>query len=254
MKSEIKHNKVEWRKRLLIGTPTEGLIRYEWAERRYGQVIPVNWEAGGMSVAYTAIGYSIADAYNAIVKRTLETCAEWLITLEDDVIMPPNAFLELAEYMDFKHGKIPIVSGLYHLKAEPGEPLVFRGRGNGAYKAFKPGDLVWCDGLPMGLLLIHASILRWVWERSETYRLPDGGQVNRVFDTPRQAFMDPETLTWSTRQGTQDLFFFDRLLADGRQALKETGWTKIAKRKWPFLCDTNIFCAHIDRNTGRQYP
>ncbi len=40
----IKQNKIKWRKRLLVSTPTEGWIRFEWAYARYGQIIPVNWE------------------------------------------------------------------------------------------------------------------------------------------------------------------------------------------------------------------
>ena len=29
--------------RILIGTPVTGLVRVEWMQARYGQVIPVNW-------------------------------------------------------------------------------------------------------------------------------------------------------------------------------------------------------------------
>ena len=254
MESQTEYNKVKWRHRLLVGTPTEGLIRHEWAEGRYGQVIPVNWEAAGMTIAYTAVGFSIDDAYNCMVKRVIEEDIEWLITVEDDVILPPNAFLKLSEYMNFDHGKIPIVSGLYYNKGVPSDPLVFRGRGNGTFNSWKAGDKVWCDGLPMGLLLIHASILRYMWDRAEPYRLPTGDQTRRVFITPRRAFIDPETWTWRTLQGTQDLQFFNDLLVEDKKALKETGWRQVARRSWPFLCDTSIFCKHIDRNTGRQYP
>jgi hypothetical protein len=254
MESLTKTNKKKWRKRLLIGTPTEGLIRHEWAERRYGQVIPVNWEAGALTIAYTTIGFSIADAYNCIVKKLVEVDAEWLITVEDDVIIPPNAFLELNRYMDFEHGKIPVVSGLYYNKGQPSGPLVFRGRGNGVFNTWKHGDKVWCDGLPMGLLLVHTSILKYLWDQADEYTLPNGETTRRIFETPRVAFMDPETWTWNTGQGTQDLHFCDQLLADDKQTLKATGWKGVARRKWPFLCDTSILCGHIDRNTGRIYP
>jgi hypothetical protein len=36
--------------------------------------------------------------------------------------------------------------------------------------------------------------------------------------------------------------------------LEKTGWKKVAKRKYPVLVDTGIFCRHIDVNTGKQYP
>lgn len=34
----------------------------------------------------------------------------------------------------------------------------------------------------------------------------------------------------------------------------DTGWKKIAKKEFPFLVDTNIFCKHIDLTSGKTYP
>ena len=256
----LDHNKNKlWKKRLLVSTPTLGIVRYEWAHARYNQVIPVNWEATGFDIKYDSgkgffgyhpVGFSVADAYNAIVKKAIDLNMEWVLTIEDDVIVPPDLMVKMARYMD--DGKVPIVSGLYYLKANPTLPLVFRGRGNGAYKDFEVGEKVCCDGLPMGCLLIHVSILKWFWERCEQYSLPNGELVKRVFETPRKFFIDPQTMGQYIQAGTQDLYFFDRIVEEG--VLKETGWKKIARKKYPFLCDTSIFCRHIDRNTGRQYP
>src|SRR4030042_6729019 len=110
---EISVCNVPWRKRILICTATEGWIRYEWAHARFGQVIPVNWSASGFDV-FTAMGYSIDDAYNLITMKALETGTEWLFLIEDDVLIPPDCFLRIAEYMDSK--KYPIVSGIYYTK------------------------------------------------------------------------------------------------------------------------------------------
>jgi len=248
-----------WIKKLLVTTPTLGIVRYEWAHARYNTTMPVNWEATGFDIKYDSghgffgyapVGFSVADAYNQIVKKALELGVEWVLTIEDDVIVPPDIFLKTAQYMD--EGKIPIVSGLYYLKAEPTIPLIFRGRGNGAYKDFKIGDKVWVDGLPMGCLLIHASILKWFWENSPGYKLPNGEETRAVFETPRKVFLDPQTGGQYIKAGTQDLYFFDRMIDE--KVLQKTGWGKIARRKYPFLCDTSIFCRHIDRNTGRQFP
>lgn len=246
----IQKNNTRWRKRLLIATATEGWIRYEWAHARFGQIIPVNWEASGFDLNYTAIGYSIDDAYNIITQKALEMEMDWLITIEDDVLLPLDCFLKLSEYM--KHEKYPVVSGLYYSKGVPSSPLLFRGRGNGCFEDWQFGDKVWCDGLPMGCLLIHTSILDWFWKNTETYKLPDGNVVNRVFQTPQRVFIDPETGVYARQSGTQDLFFFDRVLDNN--VLEKTGWEKMAKEQYPFLCDTSIFCRHIDRATGRQYP
>jgi len=249
-KDLIRYNPVKWRKRLLISVATEGWIRFEWAHSRFGQVIPVNWECQGFDINYTVCGYSIHDAYNLIVKKALDMGVEWLVIIEDDVLVPPNLFLRFAEYMDA--GDIPVVSGLYYTKSEPAIPLLFRGRGNGAFNGWKLGQKVWVDGIPMGCLLIHTSILKWLWDREKAYKASDGTDLKMVFETPRVLFYDPEKGGIERQEGTQDLHFFDRVISNN--VLKETGWKKVARKKYPFLCDTSILCKHIDRGSGRQYP
>jgi len=249
--SIIKFNKIKWRKRLLVSVATEGWVRIEWANARYGQIIPVNWEAQGFDIQYTALGYSIDDAYNLIVQRVIDLDIEWLIIIEDDVIVPNDLFLKFSRYMN--KGEYPVVSGLYYIKGQPSDPLVFRGRGTGAYTKWKVGDKVWCDGLPMGCLLIHASILRWFYENAaESYNVVTGEVVRRVFETPKKMLYDPERGGYERQDGTQDLFFFDKVIE--HDVLKKTGWSKVARKKYPLLCDTSIFCKHVDRNTGRMYP
>jgi len=248
----IQSNSTKWRIPVLIGVATEGWIRYEWANARYAQVIPINWSAAGFDINYTALGFSIDDAYNLMVKQALNMDVEWLLIVEDDVMLPPDCFLRMNKYI--KKKEIPIVSGLYFSKGNPSEPLVFRGRGNGCYYKWKMGDKVWCDGLPMGCLLIHMSILKKVWDESELYRAANGEETRQVFITPRKIDFTMQPFHFASELGTQDLFFFNKLLADKKRILKESGWPKIAKRKWPFLCDTGIFCRHIDRGSGKQYP
>lgn len=212
--------------------------------------MPVNWLAHGYDLDYATCGYSIDDAYNMICRRMIEEGAEWLLTVEDDVLLPLDCFLKMGAYID--KADIPVVSGLYYHKGFPPEPLVFRGIGNGVYKDWKPGEKVWCDGLPMGCLLIHGSIIKWFWDSAEEYLTANGEKTRKIFTTPREIKFDKTKLAYTTMQGTQDLHFFDRIIKLG--VLKKTGWTKIAKKKYPFLCDTTIFCKHIDRQTGKQYP
>jgi len=249
----IQFNKVKWRKRLLVAVATEGWVRFEWSHARYGQVVPVNWEASGFDIqfGFDALGYSIDDAYNLITKKALELKVDWLVLIEDDVVVPNDLFVKFARYIDA--GDVPVVSGLYYTKSEPGVPLLFRGRGNGAFLNWKRGQKVWVDGLPMGCLLIHTSILKWFWENiQDAYVTPDGQSVKRVFETPRKIFFDPQTNGYMRHEGTQDLYFFDRIVE--WDVLKKTGWAKVSRKKFPFLCDTGIFCKHIDRGSGKMYP
>lgn len=251
--SMIKFNRVNWRNRLLISTITEGNVRIEWAAARYGQVIPVNWSATGFdlfaNVHGNIIGYSIDDAYNILVDHVLKQGSEWLVVIEDDVLLPPDTFVKFGRYMD--DGDEPIVSGLYYTKSQPAQPLLFRGRGNGPYHNWRRGQKVLVDGLPMGCILIHTSILRVMADIVENYVTHDGIQLKRVFETPRKVHFDPQ-IGVQRQEGTQDLYFFDRVMEF--EALKKAGWKKAARRKFPFVCDTSIFCQHIDRATGRQYP
>ena len=246
----LKYNRKKWRFPVLISTPTEGWVRYEWAHCRYGQVIPINWAAQGFDLNYSAIGYSIDDAYNLITHQAIKVGVEWLLLVEDDVLLPGDCFVKMGRYMEER--KYPVVSGLYFTKGVPSEPLLFRGRGNGAYKHWKWGEKVMCDGLPMGCLLIHMSILRWMSDHSEQYRVPTGEQVAKVFHTPRKVSFDILTWTSQRQEGTQDLYFFDRVIDE--KILEKTGWDELAGEEFPFLCDTGIFCKHIDRGTGKMFP
>lgn len=239
--------------RLLIGTPTRGIVRMEWAQARYGQIIPTNWMAAHTSVGFSTmipLGYLVADAQNLIVSNAIKDNYEWLFLHEDDVILPINTFLLLNEYV--KKRDIPVVSGLYYLKSNPSEPLVYRGRGNSSFSSFKLGERVWADGVPTGCLLIHCSLLKLMYDESPDYQTGSGSIARKVFETPAKAWFDPEKMTMQQACGTSDLYWCDRVMKEN--VLGRAGWKKIAKRKYPFLVDTNIRCGHIDLNTGTVYP
>jgi len=237
--------------RVLIATPTRGTIRMEWAVARYGQTIPVNWSQVGMLQfmnPYVPMRYSVSDAQNLIVKEVIEKDFEWLLLIEDDVVLPPDTIMRFNAYM--REEKTPIVSGLYFTKSSPAEPLVFRGRGVSFYDKWKMGDRVWCDGVPTGCLLIHTGILRAMWDESPEYNC-QGTKLRRVFDTPRKLWFDPETNTFNATQGTSDLDWCTKVMKG--EYFKKAGWNKFQKMKYPFLMDSKIFCRHIDQN-GVQYP
>jgi hypothetical protein len=102
----------------------------------------------------------------------------------------------------------------------------------------------------MGNNVIHRSILELLYKDSEEYTW-GGFKMRKVFETPKTAELDPETGMWKTSGGTEDIFFYDRVIKGNY--LAKAGWPYVAKRKYPFLCDTSIFSRHIDTN-GKQYP
>lgn len=237
--------------RILIGTASTGLVRIEWHQARMGQIIPTNWSAVQMLQflnSYIPLRYQVADAQNLIVKEAVEKNYEWLFLLEHDVIIPPDCFIRLNEYM--RESKVPVVSGLYYTRSRPSEPILYRGRGNSYYSDWKLGDRVWVDGVPTGCLLIHGSILQAMWSESEEYQL---GQITtrRVFDTPRSVWFDPEKGIFNTNAGTSDLDWCSRVMNGGY--FSKAGWEQYQQMRWPFLVDTGIFARHINPD-GEQFP
>jgi len=248
----LARNPGTWRNRILIGTPTTGLVRFEWVLGRFGQIIPVNWsstDAIQWLSTYGPMGYLVADAQNIIAQIAVEKDFEWLLLVESDNILPPNAFERFNEYM--RKADVPIVSGLYFTKSDPPEPLVFRGRGNSFYTKWKMGDKIWCDGVPTGCLLIHCSILKAMWKDSPEYAVAQNTITRRIFDTPAKSWFDPELGGQQMLLGTSDLQWCTRIMSE--DFFTKAGWSRYAKKQYPFLIDTNIFSKHISED-GRIYP
>ena len=258
-KDSVVRNRGRLNRRIVIGVPTLGVIRIEWDVHRRGQTIPINWQVGEITSTHMpptviAEGYHTADAQNVIVERAVLDNYEWCLLWEDDVLPPFDALYRMNNHMEAM--KAPVLSGLYYSKGEPTWPLVFRGRGNGAYRNWALGDEVWVDGVPTGFLLIHGDVLRWFWQNSEEYKLPDGRKMRRVFEFPRKSWFDPEEDRYFAQMGTSDLFWCDRILKE--QVFKKIypkghPFHKFATMKYPFLVDTKIFAQQIDHN-GKYYP
>ncbi len=243
--------------RILIGVPVTGLVRIEWVQGRFGQLIPMNWSQVEMFQfldGYMPLRFQVDEAQNLITKVAIEKEFEWVLLYEHDVIPPPDAFIKLNQYM--REAKYPVVSGLYFCRSFPSEPLAFRGRGNGAFCDFKLGEKVWCDGVPTGFLLIHTSVLKAMWEESEPYdlRLSTGMVTTRkVFSTPRDQWHDPEQGDWyNTASGTSDLAWCSRVIEG--DYLRKAGWgafvDSLPDARFPFLLDTGLFCRHINPDGG----
>lgn len=248
----VDENGHKFMNRVMIGTAVTGLVRIEWVAARYGQIIPMNWSYIYLNQyisAYMPLRYQVADAQNLIVKEAINKDIEWLLLIEHDVVLPPDAFIKFNQYMI--NEDTPVVSGLYFLRGRPSYPLIFRGRGNSIYTKWKMGDKVWVDGVPTGCLLIHMGIIREMWKDSEEYTA--GGQVTRkVFNQPLHLWSDPEDPhNVAAFGGTSDLDWCTRVIEG--DYLKKAGWTDIACKKYPLLMDTSIFCQHINPD-GEMFP
>lgn len=239
-------------RRILIGVPMTGLVRSEWAFARMCQIIPCNWSSSDCVhwlPQASPIGYAVAEARNIVVNKAVTEGFEWLLFLDHDVVIPPDTFVRIDEYI--RNGDIPVVSGLYFAKAHPPAPLIYRGRGNGHYKDWTAGDKVWVDGIPMGLTLINTKVLKCMWDDAPEYVAGGNQKVRRVFDTPFGMNVDPEKRTWDSFAGTEDLAWCNRVIAG--KYLKKAGFPEIQAKKYPFLMDTALFGKHMT-NDGQIYP
>jgi hypothetical protein len=240
-------------KRLLIGTPTTGTVRMEWVASRYNQTVPTNWSKTDMieyMSSFVPLRYTVHDAQNLIVQACLQEGYEWLLLIEHDTMPPPDALMRFTEYMD--KGDIPVVSGLYFTKSVPPEPMVYRGRGNHYFRKWTLGDKVWVDGVPTGMVLIHSRLLKAVYDDSPEYNVPNSNKMaRRVFDTLSQTWFNEENGANETLASTSDLNFCTRVI--NGNYLAKAGFDKVAKMKYPYLIDTNIFAQHIAEN-GVQFP
>jgi len=237
--------------RLMVGTATTGLVRIEWVQARYGQIIPVNWSMVQMQQyvnAFYPLRYQVDDAQNLIVQEAVTKEFVWLLLLEHDTIPPPDAFLRFNKYI--RDADIPVVSGLYYTRSRPSEPLVFRADGTSFYDKWTLGEQVWVDRVPTGCLLIHCGVLREMYAEAEEYMIGEK-RARRVFETPRDMWFDPESRQHNTVTGTSDLAWCRKMI-DG-DYLRKAGWKEIAKKKYPLLIDTNIFYRHINMD-GEQFP
>lgn len=237
--------------RILVATPTTGLVRIEWVMARYGQIIPCNWGMVQMLQylnAFIALRYQVADAQNLIAKALIDGKFEWLFLLEHDTIIPPDCFIRLNDYM--REAKVPVVSGLYYTRSRPSEPILYRGRGKGYFGDWQMGDKVWVDGVPTGCLLVHSSIIKALWDESPEYMLGDT-KTRRVFDTPMGLWADPESGSFNTVSGTSDLEWCSRII--NGDYFTKAGWPQYAQMRYPFMVDTNIFCRHCNPD-GEVFP
>jgi hypothetical protein len=239
-------------KRVLIGIPMTGLLRAEWHLAYMGQIIPTNW--GQSTFAYIMNPYSplrflVADARNLIAQKAIQDGFEWLIFIDHDVVVPNDLLIKFNKRMLQKD--VPIVGGLYFTKSIPAEPLVYRGRGNGYFNKWKIGREIWVDGMGLGCHLIHVSILKAMYEDAEHYKIDEATFARRIFETPARIETDPLTGALINARGTEDLPWYTAIIEKGY--FKKSGWSKYHGRKFPFLCDTSIFCRHIDQN-GQRFP
>lgn len=261
---------------ILMGTPSLGLVRLEWAAAWQAMVSPPNWSV----VRSTPIGYNVPDAQNMLVDTMLRGGHRALMLIEDDTCPPPQTLLVFDRWlwkMERKQAP-PVVSGVYHIKGSAElrrgkkggiellgpEPLIYKDPGQRAFRDFKYGDVAWCAGVPTGALMVHRSVFEaWAAEPDlETQTQPGYPfPFKKIFQQPSHVWVDPHGGTVRASAGTTDLWWSEQTIKRG--ILAKAGWGAYyaqrrvrrltANGRWPYIVDTGLRFDHIDRASGARF-
>jgi hypothetical protein len=229
-----------------------GLLRAEWHMCWNSMVTPCNWSQSiyaHVYPSYSPLRYLVADARNLIIQKAIQDNFEWLIFIDHDVLIPGDFLIKMNKYM--LEDKYPIVGGLYFTKSIPAEPLIYRGQGNSYYNKWKLGEKVMVGGMGLGCHLIKVKLLKAMYDAAPAYDVMAGVKARRVYESPSQILIDTETGQFLSAKGTEDLPWYERIVTEGW--LKKVGYPELAKLKYPFVCDTSMFCRHISSD-GIQFP
>ncbi|HKT21223.1 MAG TPA: hypothetical protein VJR06_01175 [Nitrososphaerales archaeon] len=204
---------------LLIATPISGqeMVYYSWHERMMENVM--NLPQGLKHIRARFPEPVIDISRDKAVQMAISAGAKWIWFIDSDVMPPPDALARL-----IAHDK-PIVSALYVRRHNPpfNEMLRFRNDAVPSLRPiqdgeYTPGELVKCDAVATGCVLIKTE----VFEKVKPFQVTIDGQPGR-----------PAWFLWTEwrtlGQGySEDFAFFTRASMQGV----------------PVYCDTSIQCGH----------
>jgi len=197
-------------------------VTVEWHRARSWLVTPT-----GYSVAdIICDGYETGEARNRVVREALDKKLKYLFFLDWDVLVPSMTLVRLIYLLD-NNPDYDIASGVYCMKQDPAEVLLWKEWGNGVHWDWTFGDVLTdCLGVGTGCMLIRLSL----FERLPSDVRPWFQSVHRIDTSNMDRPVEIHT--------SDDLYFC-------RRATEEAA-AKI-------LVDTGILCGHINGETGAVY-
>ena len=194
----------------IILLPTRGVIPARTVECLANLATPMNQRAVRMFVTGAEVGSAYDEAVNMILEHPDLGSWTYLLTIEEDMLFPPDALLKLLEGI----GPYSAIGGLYWTKGQHGQPMIYGDPAvlpvNFTPQMPVPDTVQECNGVAMGFTL---------------YRLDD---LRRV-DAPRFKTVRSASEAW-----TQDLYYCHKA--------KQVGLR--------FAVHTGVLCGHLDPATG----
>lgn len=222
--------------RTIIVCPTRGEINHRIVSSWQMLIQPMNQARIFMFATGDEVGMAYNNMVNMILNHPEYSKWEYIMTVEDDNILPPDAQIRLLESME--ETGADAVSGIYFTKgplAMPmayGDPNEFRTTGKLDFRPRKPeeitsalekGHTMEVNGIAMGCGLWKMDLLRSVpppW-----------------FVTVSDIVKDTEGNILGPQSFTQDLKFCDRAKRLGKK----------------FYVDFRVKVGHLDINSGIVY-
>lgn len=204
----------------IIFCPTLGSIPSEVVNSWMSLIRPMNQLTAG---PFFLKGMEVGEAYEEMVKMIRSNPDmkkfKYVLTIEEDNILPPDALLKLQE--DIEAGPFDAVGGLYWTKGEGGKPMCY-GRTDVSPLDFVPwlppqNVVAPCRGLGMGCTLFRMSMLL-----DEKFERPMFKTVQR-FEPGK-----------GIELYTQDLKFFE----------------SAGKLGYRFAASTRVLVGHYDKESG----
>lgn len=196
--------------------PTRGQIPARVVESWWSLMTPMNQKFTRIMVRGMEVGHAYNHALEIILEHPELSKWQYVLTLEEDNMPPPDGLLKLIETLG-RHKHLDAVGGLYWTKGEGGMPMIY-----GDPKkplAFNPQtpqlDTVQeCNGLGMGFTLFRLDLFRRTpapWFKTVQDYTPGVGSVG----------------------ATQDLYFFGNARKAGHR----------------FASDNRVKVGHYDAST-----
>lgn len=164
----------------------------------------------------------IDEARNWFAEAAIEHKAKYLFFWDEDVLVPPHALRELI-YVADNWPNVGVVGGIYCLKTQRPEPLVFKQQGMGPTWDWKVGEVFECGGIGMGCTLIRTELFK---------------------DIPKPWFRTVDDLSPyldnlpAGEQWTEDLYFCKKV---------------VDSKKWKIIAHGGLVMPHIDVRTRTKY-
>ena len=192
---------------ILIGIATRNdLFSGNFLMSTWNMQAPINCTVGRIKV----VGKPVDEAREELVDIAIKNGAKYLMFIDDDTLVPPDALLRLFHQLDGQDEML--ASGVYYTKTQPSVPIILNKNKPAGVTDWRHGEVIHVDYAGCGCLLIKMDIFDMI-------------------DKPFFKF----------NRGRMDI-------DETRGAIGEDIWLcdKVAEKGWRVVVDTNVQCGHED--------